>query len=213
MFYMTSISLMIVAFAVSLDSFSVGFSYGLKKMKIPVKSLLIIALCSAFSLLAAMLLGHLISSFIDPEWTKRMGGIILIAIGAWVLYQFNKPSKDLSKEEREKTLFNLEIKSLGIVIHILKQPSTADLDGSGHITGIEALLLGAALSFDAFGAGFGAALLGFSPFVMSITAAVMSSAFLLAGIQSGHIFSRWSWIEKFSCLPGILLIIIGVWKL
>ncbi|MBS2969971.1 MULTISPECIES: sporulation membrane protein YtaF [Metabacillus] len=210
---MTSISLFIMAFAISLDSFSVGFSYGLKKMKIPIKSLLIIALCSAFSLLAAMLLGHLLSSFIDPEWTKRMGGIILIGIGAWVLYQFFRPSKDLTREEREKTLFNLEIKSLGIVIHILKRPSTADLDGSGHIAGIEALLLGTALSLDAFGAGFGAALLGFSPYVMSVTAAVMSSVFLLAGIKSGHLFSKWSWIEKFSCLPGILLIFVGFWKL
>ncbi|MTH52885.1 sporulation membrane protein YtaF [Bacillus mangrovi] len=210
---MISASLLVMAIAVSLDSFSVGFSYGLKKMKIPVKSLLIIALCSAFSLLAAMMLGHLLSSFIDPEWTKRLGGIILILIGLWVFYQFLKPSRDLSKEEREKTLFNLEIKSLGIVIHILRKPASADLDGSGHIAGIEALLLGAALSFDAFGAGFGAALLGFSPLAMSLSAAVMSSVFLLAGIQAGHLFAKWSWIEKFSCLPGLLLICIGIWKL
>ncbi|MDI5788515.1 hypothetical protein PO124_09275 [Bacillus licheniformis] len=53
------------------------------------------------------------------------------------------------------------MKSLGIVIHILRKPTSADIDKSGIITGIEAFLLGFALSIDAFGAGIGAAALGF----------------------------------------------------
>ena len=40
---------------------------------------------------------------------------------------------------------------------------SADIDKSGVINGIEAVLLGFALSIDAFGAGIGAAILGFSP--------------------------------------------------
>ena len=37
----------LLALAVSLDSFSVGFTYGLRKMRIPFKSIMIIACCSA----------------------------------------------------------------------------------------------------------------------------------------------------------------------
>src|SRR5690606_3705432 len=109
-------------------------------------------------------------------------------------------------------LVKVEIKSLGLVINILKKPMVADLDKSGTITGFEAFLLGFALSLDAFGAGIGAALLGFSPWVMAMLVAIMSSLFVYTGIKSGSVFSKKSWVQKFSFLPGILLILIGIWK-
>ncbi len=62
---------------------------------------------------------------------------------------------------------------------------SADFDQSGTITGIEALMLGFALSLDSFGAGIGAAMLGFSPIYLAITVAIMSSLFVLLGIKSG----------------------------
>lgn len=112
-----------------------------------------------------------------------------------------------------KTLLNLEVKSLGIVIHILRKPTSADIDRSGTINGIEALLLGFALSIDAFGAGIGAAILGFSPITLSFAVAIMSSLFVSIGIYAGHVLSKWSWIDKMAFLPGLLLITIGLWKL
>ncbi|WP_026560843.1 sporulation membrane protein YtaF [Metabacillus halosaccharovorans] len=207
-------SLLLLAFAVSLDSFSVGFTYGMRKMRIPLKSIFIIACCSAGTMLGAMFLGELLTRIFPIYITEKLGGFILMLIGAWVLYQFFRPSKESGEEEEvEKTIINFEIKTFGIVINILRKPMTADIDKSGTITGIEALLLGLALSLDAFGAGIGAALLGYSPIIMSVLVACMSSLFVSIGIKSGHIFSRFSWVDKFSCLPGIILIMIGIWKL
>lgn len=208
------VSLILLAFAVSLDSFSVGFTYGLRKMSMPMKSIFIIACCSAVTLLVAMMIGNILTMVFPVYVTEKLGGTILVLIGAWVLYQFFKPVKEeMTKEDTEKTLLNLEIKTFGIVINILRRPTTADIDKSGTITGVEAFLLGVALSLDAFGAGIGAALLGYSPLVMSILVACMSSLFVSIGIKSGYIFSKFDWMDKFSCLPGILLIIIGIWKL
>jgi putative sporulation protein YtaF len=206
-------SLLLLAFAVSLDSFSVGFTYGMRKMRIPFKSIFIIACCSAVTLLIAMLVGDLMARIFPIYITEKLGGFILVLIGAWVLYQFFRPAKESSDEETEKTLINFEIKTLGIVINILRKPMTADIDKSGTITGVEAFLLGVALSLDAFGAGIGAALLGYSPIEMSILVACMSSLFVSIGIKSGYIFSKFDWMDKFSCLPGIILIMIGLWKL
>lgn len=93
--------------------------------------------------------------------TDKLGGGILIAIGLWVLYQFYKPAKERDLLLHEKTLLNVEVQSLGLVIHILRKPTSADIDRSGTINGMEAVLLGIALSIDAFGAGIGAAILGF----------------------------------------------------
>ncbi|WP_442595404.1 sporulation membrane protein YtaF [Neobacillus sp. D3-1R] len=206
------ISLLVLAFAVSLDSFSVGFTYGLRKMQIPLKSIFIIATCSAVSLLVAAGLGHFLARILSPEITDQLGGLILIGLGAWVLFQFFRPEKNKELVTIEKTIVNFEIKSLGIVINILRKPMSADFDLSGTITGIEALMLGVALSLDAFGAGIGAAMLGFSPIALAIVVAVMSSVFVWMGIKSGTFFSKSDWVQKFTFIPGILLIIIGVWK-
>jgi len=206
-------SLLILAFALSLDGFSVGFTYGLRQMVMPIKSMLIIATCSAVSLLTAVSIGHGLEKVLSPHITASLGGFILIALGAGVLYQFFRPEKEKEMLTDEKTIVNLEIRSLGLAINILKKPMSADFDQSGTITGIEALMLGFALSLDAFGAGIGAAMLGFSPFYLAFTVACMSCLFVLLGIKSGAFFHKFEWIQKFTFLPGILLIIIGIWKL
>ncbi|MGD6833320.1 sporulation membrane protein YtaF [Sutcliffiella halmapala] len=208
------ISLVLLAFAVSLDSFSVGLTYGLRKMHMPLKSISIIACCSAVSLLLAMFVGTILTTFLSPVYAESIGGAILILLGVWVLYQFFKSNTSEDPTPiGEKILFNLEIKSLGVVINILRKPTEADFDKSGSITGLEAFFLGIALSLDAFGAGIGAALLGYSPWMMAVSVAMMSSLFVITGIKLGRIFSGVSWMNKFSFLPGVLLIIIGIIKI
>jgi putative sporulation protein YtaF len=206
-------SLLILAFALSLDSFSVGFTYGLRKMAMPFKSILIIATCSAVSLLIAVSIGHGLEKVLSPGMTERIGGIILIGLGAWVLYQFFRPEKEKEPIDHEKMIVNFEIRSLGLAINILKKPMSADFDRSGTITGIEAFMLGFALSLDSFGAGIGAAMLGFSPINLAISVAVMSSLFVFFGIKSGSLFHKFDWVQRVAFLPGILLIIIGIWKI
>lgn len=208
-----TLSLFLLAFAVSLDSFSVGLTYGLRNMFIPLKSIVIISLCSAASLICSMMLGKGIARFFSPEFTEKLGGFILVFLGAWVLYQFFRPDEAASAQKEEKMLWKLEIKSFGVVIHILKKPTAADFDQSGSITGIEALMLGLALSLDAFGAGFGAALLGYSPLYLAMIVVLMSSSFLLMGIRCGKVLSRLKWMKAFSFIPGVVLIMIGIWRL
>lgn len=207
-----SFSLLLLAVAISLDSFSTGLAYGLRKMHIPAKSIIIIALCTALSLSIAMFAGKMLVNIMPPSMANRIGGIILFLLGSWVVYQFFRSDKEQSLVQ-EKLVLNWEIQSLGIVIHILKKPTRADFDCSGSITGLEALLLGAALSLDAFGAGIGAAMLGFSPAVLATSAAFMSCIFLVAGLQTGRVFSHSNWIQKFAFMPGILLMLVGLLKM
>jgi putative sporulation protein YtaF len=211
------LSLALLALAVSLDSFSVGFTYGLRKMQIPFKSIIIIACCSAATLMIAMFLGHVIGQFLTPVFSEKIGGIILIALGGWVIYQFFHSEKEKEKQKdelpHEKVIVNFEIKSLGIVINILRKPMEADFDKSGTITGVEAFMLGLALSLDSFGAGIGAAMLGFSPYLLAVSVALLSSGLVFLGIRLGSAVSQKSWLQRFTFLPGIVLIIIGLWKM
>lgn len=148
----------------------------------------------------------------SPVIATRIGGLVLIGIGIWVLYQFFRSERKEEPKQEEK-VWKLEIASLGLVIQILRKPTVADFDKSGTISAGEALLLGIALSVDSFGAGIGASLLGYAPAMMAILVAVMSSLFLFIGMKLGTVLSNMKWLQKFTFLPGVLLIIIGIWKM
>ncbi|MCK0471353.1 sporulation membrane protein YtaF [Halalkalibacter sp. APA_J-10(15)] len=206
------LSLVTIAFAVSLDSFGVGLTYGLRNMKLPWRSLLFIAGCSGTSILIAMLFGSWLLSYLPATIAEAIGGVILLFIGGWAIYQAYKPAETKEKTKEEEWVFKFEIKMLGIVIQILRKPMVADIDNSGTITGREAMLLGIALSLDAFGAGIGASLIGFSPVWMAISVAFMSALFVTLGMKSGRFFSGSLLIKRFAFIPGALLMMIGVFS-
>lgn len=207
------LSLMLLGFAVSLDSFTVGLTYGMRRVKIPFKSFMIIFSCTFIILLLAMGIGSVIELFISYEAAERVGGLILIVIGIWVLYQFITSNSNSKRRQSDMKIIQIEVKRLRLIIKILKKPSEADFDRSGSISSIEALFLGLALSLDSFGAGIGAALIDLPPILFSIVVTVSSVIFVIAGINIGLIFRNMNWMKKLSFLPGIALILIGLFKM
>jgi putative sporulation protein YtaF len=206
-------SFVLLALAVSLDSFGAGLTYGMKSIKIPFRSILIIAICSAVTFLFSMFLGFTLEQFITQKTGEVLGGLILLGIGIYSLWQVFLPEKE-NIDTEPKNLVLFEIKSLGIVIHILKKPVMADIDKSGSITGWEAVLLGIALSLDAFGAGIGAALIDLSPLLTTVSIVVMSALFLWGGMALGlYFFNKTNWMKRLSVLPGILLIVMGLLRM
>ncbi len=197
----------------SLDSFTVGLTYGMRNVTIPVKSFIIISSCTFVVLLLAMLLGSFIELFISYEAGERIGGIILIGIGIWVLYQFITSQRTAREPQTDYKVIEFEIKPLSIIIKILKKPMEADFDKSGKISGIEALFLGLALSLDSFGAGIGAALIDLPPILFSIVVTISSTIFVIAGLNIGKIFRSVAWMKNLTLLPGIALILIGLFKM
>ena len=65
------------------------------------------------------------------------------------------------KGSKRNKVYRFEIRAFGFVVQILKTPTLADFDRSGRITGMEAFVLGVALSLDSLGAGIGIGVLGF----------------------------------------------------
>lgn len=215
-----------LAFAVSLDGFGVGVTYGLRKIRIPFLSVCIIACCSGIIIWLSMQAGGWLGGFVSETAAKLIGAGILIAIGCWALIQLKigKRSRDSEEpaehaEVREQaatgpmTILKLELKRLGLVIQILRKPQTADVDRSGIISASEAVMLGVALSLDAFGAGIGAALLDLPAVLTSLVIAVSSAVFLISGTRIGMRFSSNRRMHALTVLPGILLIMLGIMKL
>lgn len=207
-------ALIVLAFAVSFDGFGVGTTYGMRKIRMPLISVMIIAACSGLFIFLAIQLGHLFSNMLSPTTAENIGALILIAIGAWAMIQtLLQKSTAQQVPSKKKTLVHFEIKKLGLVIEILKRPVRADVDNSGNISSWEAVLLGTALSLDAFGAGIGAALIGLPVLLTTVTVAVSCGFFLYSGLTIGNLFSDKAWMAKLSVMPPLVLIFLGIVKL
>lgn len=211
---MQYLSLFVLAFAVSLDGFGVGITYGLRKIRFPWWSLFIVTVLSGTMILLAMGVGGLIVRFMSPEGAKIIGASILICIGGWALYNVLmnlNPQRDSTTKQLR--VFRLELKKLGLVIQILKTPTMADMDHSGSISGSEAFFLGIALSMDAFGAGLGASMVGYKPLETAFAVSLMSLLFIGFGLKAGYKYSGRPFMQRMVFVPGIMLILIGLSKI
>ncbi|MFB5663570.1 sporulation membrane protein YtaF [Alteribacillus sp. HJP-4] len=206
------ISLFVLAFAVSVDSFGTGLAYGLRKLQLSSSVLIFISICSGVSVLLGAAGAGLLTQFIPDAVTETIGGMLLIAIGSWAVLQVMKKEKPAASEtlEIDKGSSTNFMKQ---TIEIIKTPEKADMDDSGSISWGEAVLLSAALSLDAFGAGISAALLGLNAYYLAAAVAVLCAFFLAGGRSAGEKLSAFQSVQKLSFAPGVLLICLGLLNL
>jgi len=211
------LSYILFALALNLDSFGAGMAYGAKKIKVPLLSLFIISLISMVAISVSMLGGEMLLAFIPVSLAHRLGGFLLLLIGLWVLHQARRGEYQTGKAPRRDNnltgMIEIHIRPLGLAIQILREPARADLDSSGVISPREALILGAALAMDAFGAGFAVSMLGFS---ISISAAVVGLGhFLLTylGIIASRTITTSGVGRQLTALPGCIFISLGLLKI
>lgn len=205
MFFYTGLFFLVIA--VSLDGFGVGITYGMRNIRVPIIALSIIMLCSGLIVLLSMTIGNMLTNFISPGQASKLGGFILIFLGFFSLINIFRSKLNFLSP---KKVINESNKMFRIFKNILTKPIKADLDQSGVISANEAFLLGAALALDAFGAGIGASMLGYSPIITTLLVAIMSGAFLYSGIKLGLLLSKSDKLQQLTFVPPFLLIILGI---
>ncbi len=213
---MEILTLVLFALALNLDAFGAGTAYGLRNIKLPFTSVLIISGMSMVAITLSMLAGHTLSSYIPETVAHRVGGILLMAMGLWILVQsLRNHHDDTDSEHRGKqgTVMEIRIRSLGLIIQVLREPSRADLDRSGEISSREALLLGMALSMDALAAGFAVSMLGFSVVMTAIIVGAGHLVLTYAGLILGKGVAATAIGRQLSAIPGCILITLGILKI
>lgn len=202
------------ALAVSVDGMMVGVAYGIRKISIPIASLLIIACTSILAVSISMSCGKGMALILPPETTMSIGAVLLVLIGCYYFLRALKDKVNSISNESGQPLLSLNIKPVGIIVQILKEPSTADFDASGVINNKEAVFLGLALAMDSFGAGFGLAMTGLFN-IIYVALAVGMLQFIL--IKIGTVIGRQMIGKRFDhlakILPGFILVAIGISKL
>lgn len=214
---MELLSYIFFALALNLDSFVSGLAYGARQIKVPLISLSIISLISMLAISISMLGGHILLSFISAISARRVGGVLLLIIGLWILYQTRRGESESEtnavKDNCLQKMIKIHIRPLGLVIQILREPAMADLDSSGVISARESLVLGAALAMDSFGAGFSFSLLGFSTILTAIIVGLGQFLLTYLGIQAGRSITKFRLGRYLTALPGCILITLGLFKI
>lgn len=221
------LNVILLSLSSSVDSFGIGITYGLRKLKISNISKFVLCVISIIATSFAILVGSNLSYLLTPLFTKLLGSFILITIGFTIIFQIlksKKPDKQTSmladKNEQisqniEKKVYKFFIKFLGITIQIIKDPISSDFDSSSKIDTKEAFYLGIALSIDSFCIGIGSSILGFNLILFPILVAIFQLIFLSIGTIIGKNLNNASKIPNniWNLISAILLIIIGFSRL
>ena len=214
---------LLMAIALSLDGFGVGLAYGLRRIRMPVSSLMVIALCTMLAMGISMLFGSLVKFGLTFIPARLLGALILLALGIFQLSRAIRNRKQEIFPEAVPALavvqqkpvmepaFRFQLKFLGFVIQVLRTPQIADVDGSGGISLRESCLLGSALAMDAFASGIGAAMAGMTISVIGIVALTQIIMLCLGQQMACKIPEHWT--AKAEYLPGTVLILVGLGKL
>lgn len=181
------IEILFLSAAVSIDAFVACFAYGMRRIKIPLVSALLLTGISVLFLSVSLLAGSLLSSFVPAGLTTQISFLILFLLG--ILKLFERP--DDSKA------------------------SNADANNDHLLSLAEAFYLGIALSLDSLAAGLGVGMLPvFGPayFLTSIVLAFLTGLLSIgAGILLGKtVSSRLN--GNFSRISGLILIALAFMK-
>ncbi|HHX87508.1 MAG TPA: sporulation membrane protein YtaF [Firmicutes bacterium] len=203
--------LTLLVLAVSIDGFSAGFSFGLRRLVIPLYSLLIICLFSSLAAVFSMLIGSRVAMLIPVSWLPSVGGAILIILGVYIIISDFRKSRQPALPEWEREEVDAENgSSLRILTSISKCPDKADLDCSGKLSAGEAALLGLVLSADVFGAGIGASLIGLPIFLTAMAVGAAQLLLIPLGAGCGRLMSGLVSLKMTSLWAGFILIFVGL---
>ncbi len=180
-----------LTFSSSIDNLGVGLSYGIRNIRIRlISNLLISIICFLFSV-CGIYFGMWISVLLPGLFPVIIGAFILVIIGIRIMLMASPRNRNNNATADQQST---PVKTIGWG---------------------ESVVLGIALSANALTNGIGAGLLGFSPLLISILAAVGSFITIWIGVAGGirlaHIrIGKYTLGQFGTLISGILLLAVAV---
>lgn len=208
---MVILEALLLTSALSLDALVASFSYGINKIKIPIRSAMIINLICTGLLTASLFLGMALSTVISPVTAKIISCTVLIIIGLMKLFDSLikkriKSNKPIDRDIKFKFL------SLTFIVKVFAEPEKADFDESKTLSIKEAVPLAIALSIDSLAAGFGAGIVSANVWFIIGFSLITDLFAIYGGSAIGRKIAKVSSVNL-SWLSGVILIALAVSKI
>jgi putative sporulation protein YtaF len=222
--------LTVIGFALSssIDNFGVGISYGVSKIRIGFAANALISLIAFVFSETGIIAGKYMAKVLPGMMSNIIAAIFLFVISIRILLLTLSIKRDSAKRnegalssegndtratETPPVVRKRRRPSMGS--KYLTNPEQADLDQSGEISMVEAVVLGVAVSMNALSNGLGAGLLKLSPLAISTTAALFSFLAIWIGCILGNKVANvrigpWTLGQFSTALSGLILLLIGV---
>lgn len=195
--------LILIGIAANLDNLGVGVAYGIRRIRVPAPSNLVIAAIAFLFTAASVWAGAFTGRFLADQTANAVGALLLIGVGIWVILAQWRPRAGVPRPRR----------STPLVLRIWQEPAQADFDQSGTITLPESLVLGVALSINCFTNGFSAGLWKLGALPTALCTAFFSYLALWGGAWLGMRYAA-QWLgNKAAIAAGCLLLLIGIHQL
>jgi len=185
------LSILLFAISSNMDNLVIGLSYGIKKIRIPILSNIVISLITFIGTAFSMIIGKELLNIIPESIANIIGSVVIIIIGGYYLIKFiyNKTKDNEQKGEEY------------------------DVDKSGCIELRESFLLGLALSINNIGLGISASIIGLNIIATATVSFVFSLLFLYLSNAFGKSFMS-NFLGKYAePISSILMILLGIYEI
>ncbi|MFC7392852.1 manganese efflux pump [Scopulibacillus cellulosilyticus] len=196
------LTIVLLGVAANLDNLGIAISYGMKNVKIPYLSNLIMSIVAIILAGISLIAGEIITKFVSQDITNALGGGLLIIIGGFTIWSIIHDSTKKNSEQINSSF-----------IKILGNPDQGDLNEDRVISNIEAVLIGIALSMNAMSVSFSSSLTSIHSFFFLFIIGLFSFISIEMGQRIGKKAYQ-SVIGPYSQLiAGLVLIGIGIYEM
>lgn len=188
------VSIVLLVLSANLDTFVLMLPFGVSHVRIRAKCMLLIAgITSAFTYMS-MKVGAAFTTVISLKTANLLGGITMLAIGAYFIIKFFVQIYRQKKEEGPENISGLQ----------MQEEKT--------MSGLEAVILSLVLSINNAGIGIAAGITSFSAAYVSVATFLCTLLCIKLGLTAGkNLMGRW--VTKYSVLlSGAMLFVLGLYE-
>jgi len=197
----------LLVFALGVDALVCSFSYGVNKIRIPLKSMLVINVITLLLLAFGIIIARILGEFLPPIFVYVLSFSILFILGLSKI--FEGTIKRMIRRHEGSRDFNFSMFNLGFVLQVYAEYELADSDESKELSVWEAIPLAFAVGFDGLSVGLSIGLMQLNIGLLLGMSFVVGVACVAIGDYLGRKLSRKTTFD-FSIISGVILILIAV---
>ena len=201
------IEALLLVSALSIDAFVSSFAYGTSKIKIPLKSIIIINIIGSTILGISLLFGVLLRPFIAENMAQTISFAVLFMLGITKIFDSTIKTLITRYSNIDKKV-RFSMFDLQFILSIYANPEKADVDKSRVVSPKEAIFLAIALALDSFAVGFGAGLSDVNAIQIVGFSLVTDMIAIIAGCYIGNKIAE-KMTLNLSWVSGLILIILA----
>lgn len=197
----------VIILCLSFDALLASFSYGINRIKIPLKSMIIINLVITITFILAMVIGEILSDFINPSYLNIISFFILFSLAILKFFEYSIKKYFCNIKNKSFKLYNMSF-----ILSVVSDSTLADVDKSKELNCKEAISLGLALSLDGICAALSIGLLFNNYLLAFIYSFSITFLMFIIGNKLGNKISRKKDINL-SWFSGLILLILSITKI